>query len=324
MRVTVYGVGAVGGWIAARLARSGMFVNVVARGKTLEVLKAKGLTLCSPQDEFTVSVNADSDPRKFGVQDCIVLAVKAPALRDVAQELAPLLGPDTTVVTAMNGVPWWFFHQLGGSLADRRLASVDPDGAIAQAIPSSHILGCVVHATCSAPAPATVRYFGGDGLIIGEPSGVLSDRVRCVAYLLNQAGIKTEVSEAIRSDAWYKLWGNLCINPISALTGATVDRIMADPALSDVVTRMMLEAQSIGICLGIPMHQSIEERQELLKTIGVFKSSMLQDMEAGRMIELDALVGAVSELGHLVGVPTPSIDTVLSLTRMAAQTRGLY
>lgn len=324
MKVTVFGAGAIGGWIGARLANSGVSINVIARGDTFEALRSNGLTLISNGERLQASVNVECDAARLGIQDLVVLAVKAPALRGAAAQMKPLLGPDTVVVAAMNGVPWWFFHRFGDSLAGTQIESVDPGGAIARAIPPRQVVGCVVHAACILEAPAVINQFSGNKLILGEPSGGYTSRVRSLVDLFNSAGIETHASSQIQNDVWYKLWGNLCINPISSLTGATVDRIIADSDLRELLTKMMLEARTLGRRLGVSIDESPESRLQLLGSLGAFKSSMLQDADAGRKIELDALVGAVSELGRLVGVPTPTIDAILGLTRVNAQMRGLY
>lgn len=324
MKIAIFGAGAVGGWIGARLAQYGIAVNVVARGATFEALSTDGLTLIANGERLRVTVNVERDAARLGVQDLVVVSVKAPGLREAAEQMKPLLGPDTTVITAMNGVPWWFFHQFGGHLADTQLECVDPGGAIARAIPSRQVVGCVVHAACILERPAVVHQFAGNKLIIGEPSGGETGRVQRLATLFNRAGIETRTSNQIQHDVWYKLWGNLCINPISAITGATIDKIIADPTLRELIARMMLEARAVGNKLGISIDESPADRLQLLGSLGPFKSSMLQDVDSGRKIELDAVVGAVSELGRLAGVPTPWIDVILGLTRVNAQMRGLY
>ncbi len=253
-----------------------------------------------------------------------MIAVKAPSLASVAQQIAPLIGPDTVVLTAMNGVPWWFLDGFGGALAGQALASVDPSGDIAQAIPAKHVIGCVVHASCSLDAPGVVRHHFGDGLIVGEPAGGLSDRVQTLAALLQKAGFKATASPQIQKDIWYKLWGNMTVNPISALTGATTDLILGDDLVRGFVSAVMLEAKAIGERIGIPIDQQPEDRHAVTRKLGAFKTSMLQDVEAGKPVELDALVSAVRELGQLTGVATPFTDALLGLSRLQTQTLGLY
>jgi 2-dehydropantoate 2-reductase len=265
-----------------------------------------------------------AEPAELGVQDLVVLAVKAPALAEVARHIGPLLGPDTVVLTAMNGVPWWFFQGFGGALAGTRLMTVDPTGAIAAALPAAQVIGAVVHASCSMDAPGVVRHHFGRGLILGEPSGAASPRLQALAALLSAAGFEASVSAQIQRDIWYKLWGNMTVNPISALTGATTDLILDDPLLRDFISGVMLEAREIGARLGIPISQQPEDRHAVTRKLGAFKTSMLQDVEAGKPVELDALVGVVRELGQLTGVATPLTDALLGLARVQARVRGLY
>ena len=323
-KVCIYGAGAIGGWIGARLAAQGLAVNAVARGATLAALQQQGLRLREGATEQSVPVRAVAEPAALGVQDLVVLAVKAPAMADVALRIAPLLGPDTVVLTAMNGVPWWFFQGFGGALAETRLMAVDPTGAIAAAISASQVIGAVVHASCSLDAPGVVRHHFGRGLILGEPSGAASPRVQALAGLLRAAGFEASVSAQIQRDVWYKLWGNMTVNPISALTGATTDLILDDPLVREFVSGVMLEARDIGARIGIPISQQPEDRHAVTRKLGAFKTSMLQDLEAGRPVELDALVGVVRELGQLTGVATPLTDAVLGLARVQARVRGLY
>ena len=322
--ICIYGAGAIGGWIGARLAAQGAAVSLVARGATLTALQQQGLRLREGASERTYSVRAVAEPAELGVQDLVVLAVKAPALAEVARHIGPLLGPDTVVLTAMNGVPWWFFQGFGGALAGTRLMTVDPTGAIAAALPAAQVIGAVVHASCSMDAPGVVRHHFGRGLILGEPSGAASPRLQALAALLSAAGFEASVSAQIQRDIWYKLWGNMTVNPISALTGATTDLILDDPLLRDFISGVMLEAREIGARLGIPISQQPEDRHAVTRKLGAFKTSMLQDVEAGKPVELDALVGVVRELGQLTGVATPLTDALLGLARVQARVRGLY
>jgi 2-dehydropantoate 2-reductase len=325
MKVCIYGAGAIGGWIGARLAQAGCAVAVVARGKTLDALKRDGLTLIDGPTRFTAPVKASDDPRALGVQELVVVAVKAPALPAVAERIAPLLGPATIVLTAMNGVPWWFLQGgFGGAAAGQRLQAVDPGGKIDAAIPSKHIVGGVVHASCMLDAPGVVRHHFGNGLIIGEPSGEATPRVQRLGELLSRAGYDTRVSPRIQRDVWYKLWGNMTANPISALTGATTDLLLDDELVLGFASSIMLEAKEIGARIGVPIADSPEDRHKVTRKLGAFKTSMLQDVEAGRPIELDALVTAVRELGQRTGVATPFTDALLGLARVRARRLGLY
>jgi 2-dehydropantoate 2-reductase len=323
-KTCIYGAGAIGGWIGAKLARMGGQVSAVARGATLEALRANGLRLQEAGEVLQVPVRASAEPGELGVQDLVVIAVKAPAMAEVARHVAPLLGPDTIVLTAMNGVPWWFFEGFGGRFAGTRLRSVDPQGAIARAIPAQHIVGCVVHASCALREPGFVQHHFGNGLILGEPSGEVTQRVRRLADLLAAAGFDTRVSEQIQRDAWYKLWGNMTVNPVSAFTGATTDRILDDELVREFISRVMLEAREIGERVGIPIDQRPEDRHQVTRKLGAFKTSMLQDVEAGRPVELDALVTVVREMGQMTGVATPFTDALLGLARLHARVHGLY
>ena len=320
----IYGAGAIGGWLGAGLAAAGCHVSMVARGATLSALQQHGLRVQSGSDTRSFPVQASADPATLGVQDLVVIAVKAPALLDVARHIAPLIGPDTMVLTAMNGVPWWFFQGFGGSYAGTQLKAVDPSGEIAAAIPAASIIGCVVHASCSVDAPGVVHHHFGNGLIIGEPSGLITDRVQAVSQLLQRAGFTASVSAQIQKDAWYKLWGNMTVNPISAITGATTDLILGDPLVRDLISKIMLEAKETGARIGLPIDQQPEDRHAVTLKLGAFKTSMLQDVEAGKAVELDALVTVVRELGQLTGVPTPFTDALLGLSRLHARMHGLY
>ena len=324
MKVCIYGAGAIGGWIGSGLARAGCSVSVVARGATLDALQLHGLRLQQGERFMSQAVASSASPEEFGVQDLVVLAVKAPSLPEVVQHIAPLLGPDTVVLAAMNGVPWWFLQGFGGELANKRLISVDPDGELAKAIPAAHIIGCVVHASCSQEEPGLVRHQFGNTLILGEPSGEKTARLQKLAALLEKAGFEVSVSEQIQKDIWFKLWGNMTVNPISALTGATTDLIMADELVRGFISRVMLEAKEIGARIGINIDQQPEDRHQVTLKLGAVKTSMLQDVEAGKALELDALVAAVRELGQLTGVATPFTDALLGLARLKAQVHGLY
>ncbi|MEO8024470.1 2-dehydropantoate 2-reductase [Polaromonas sp.] len=323
-KACIYGAGAIGGWTGVGLAAAGCKVSVVARGATLEALNSQGLRVVSAAGTRSAAVQASADPAALGVQDLVIIAVKAPALLDVARHIAPLIGPDTLVLTAMNGVPWWFFHGFGGSYAGTTLKAVDATGEIAAAIPAANVIGCVVHASCSVDAPGLIRHHFGNGLIIGEPSGAQSPRVQALAELLVRAGFAASVSAQIQKDAWYKLWGNMTVNPISAFTGATTDRILGDELVRDFISKIMLEAKEIGARIGIPIDQQPEDRHAVTLKLGAFKTSMLQDVEAGKAVELDALVSVVKELGELTQVPTPFTDALLGLSRLHARVHGLY
>lgn len=319
-KICIVGCGAIGGWIGAGLARAGCEISVFARGSTLTALQSHGLRLGDEQH----TVKASAVAAELGVQDLVVMAVKAPALQDVVRQIAPLIGSQTVVLTAMNGVPWWFFQGFGGALAGTQLQAVDASGDIAAAIPAANVIGCVVHASCSVDAPGVINHHFGNGLILGEPSGVDSERVQALAALLTQAGFAASVSPQVQKDVWYKLWGNMTVNPVSALTGATTDLIMGDELVRNFVSSVMLEAKEIGNRIGIPIEQQPSDRHQVTLKLGAFKTSMLQDVEAGKAVELDALVTVVKELGTLTGVTTPFTDALLGLSRLQARVRGLY
>lgn len=324
-RVAIYGAGAIGGWLGARLAAAGCTVTAVARGQTLAALQRDGLRLQEDGQERRWPILASDNPAALGPQDMVVLAVKAPALVEVAQKMAPLLSPHTLVLTAMNGVPWWFLqHGFGGPMAGQPLRSVDPHGHIADAIAPRRVLGCVVHASCSLAAPAVVRHNVGNRLIIGEPDGRLSPRARALHALLQTAGFQAELTAGIQQEIWYKLWGNMTVNPLCALTGATADKLLDDTLVRAFMSRVMLEARDIGARLGIPITDSPEDRHAVTRQLGALRPSMLQDVDAGKAVEIDALLSAVRELGQLAGVATPDTDTLLGLSRVHARRLGLY
>ena len=324
MKVCIYGAGAIGGWIGHALARSGAVVSVVARGSTLLALKQHGLRLKQGGVTTAQPVAASSSPQALGVQDLVIISVKGPALVAVARQIAPLIGPTTVVLTAMNGVPWWFLNGFGGAYAGHALTSIDPGGEIGNALPAPQVVGCVVHASCSVNEPGLVQHHFGNRLIIGEPSGKKTDRVQQLVALLSNAGFETQLSDQIQKDIWYKLWGNMTVNPISALTGATTDLIMDDTLVRGFISSVMLEAKEVGARLGIAIDQQPEDRHAVTMKLGAFKTSMLQDVEAGKPVELDALVTAVKELGEMTNVPTPYTDALLGLARLQARVKGLY
>ena len=324
MKVCIYGAGAIGGWIGHGLARAGASVSVVARGATLDALRANGLQLIQAGSATAQAVACSAVPQELGVQDVVVISVKAPALAEVAKGIAPLIGPNTVVMTAMNGVPWWFLHGFGGAFAGHSLTSIDPHARIASQIAPQHIVGCVVHASCSVDAPGIVRHHFGNKLIIGEPSGVATARATQLAALFAAAGFEAQLSEQIQKDIWFKLWGNMTVNPVSALTGATTDLILNDELVRTFISSVMLEAREIGHRLGIEIDQQPADRHAVTLKLGAFKTSMLQDVEAGKAVELDALVTAVKELGTLTQVATPYTDALLGLARLQARVRGLY
>lgn len=324
MKVCIIGAGAIGGLISTKLAIAGACdLSVLARGRTLKALREHGLRMKTAGQMLQVPVCAEEHPSALGEQDVVFIAVKGPALASVATAIAPLIGRKTMIVPAMNGVPWWFAHAIP-ALGDRPLASVDPTGSISAAIPARQVLGCVVHASSSTPEPGVVDHKFGQGLIIGEAFGGHSDRAAALGELLSGAGFDTTVSANIRYDIWYKLWGNLTMNPVSAITGATVDKILGDPLVREFCSAAMCEAAAVGASMGCAIDQAPDDRHSVTAKLGAFKTSMLQDVEAGREIELDAIVGAVQEIAKRLGVPAPNIDALLGLTRLFGRVHGVY
>ena len=322
MKVAIVGLGAVGGLIAARLASAGHEVSALARGETLARVRERGLIVESAGSRSVARFTVSDDAASLGAQELVVIALKAPALQAVAPQISALLDASTLVLPAMNGVPWWFMPAAAPTEAP--LASVDPGGLLLAQLPLARVLGCVVHLASSCPEPGVVRHGFGERLIVGEPAGGESPRVRTVCAALASAGFQAEASADVRRELWYKLWGNMTMNPVSALTGAESGAILDDPLVHAFMMRAMAEAALIGERIGCPIAQSGEERMGLARKLGSFKTSMLQDTLAGRPIELDALVTAVHEIGARVGIATPNIGALLGLTRLMAQQRGLY
>jgi 2-dehydropantoate 2-reductase len=327
MKVGLVGAGAIGCWLGARLVhqtQTPVQLSVLARGESLQAIQAHGVQLSIAGQNLQAPVQASDKAADLGVQDLVLVALKAPALSEVAAQLTPLIGPHTVVLTAMNGVPWWFLQGQAVATGPTRLHTIDPDGVIERAIPANQVLGCVVHASCALLGRGHAKHHFGNGLIVGEPLGGRSERAERTVALLCAAGFDATLSTHIQKDIWYKLWGNMTVNPISAMTGATTDQVLADPQVRAFMSRVMLEAQSIGARLGLPIDQQPEDRHAITAKLGKFKSSMLQDVEARRVVELDALVSAVRELGQRTGVDTPFTDALLGLSRLHAQGLGLY
>ncbi|MGH6613340.1 2-dehydropantoate 2-reductase [Sphingomonas sp.] len=324
MKIGIVGAGAIGGWLGVRLARSGHAVSVLARGDTLAALSDRAWRLEIGGETLDVKVRASERAEALGPQDVVFVTVKGPALPALARTLTPLVGADTIVVPAMNGVPWWFLLGGGGELSTTPLASVDPDGAITSAIPLDRVLGCVVHAAATLRGPGNVIHKAGNRLILGEPSGAASPRLDAVADALIAAGFDVERSDRIRYDIWYKLWGNMTMNPISAITAATCDKVLDDPLVAAFALRAMAEAQAIGARIGCAIPERGEDRNAVTRQLGAFKTSMLQDAEAGRPLEIDQLIAAPREIARMLAMDTPNIDALLGLTRLFAQTKDLY
>ncbi|ANY83179.1 2-dehydropantoate 2-reductase (plasmid) [Microvirga ossetica] len=324
MRVAVVGVGAIGGWMAFKMAQAGFEVSALARGATLTALREYGVRLRRGDEVGSYPIKASDNASALGKQDLVVLAVKGPALAAAAPAASALLGPDTIVLPAMNGVPWWFFEGLPGPFSGRRLTAIDPDGQIDVAMPARHVIGCVVHAACTTSEPGVTVQRAGNGLIVGESHGGGSARLDRVTEVLRGSGFDVEVSSRIQQAIWYKLWGNMTMNPISAITGATADRILDDPLVRAFILRVMAEAAQIGDKIGCPITESGEDRNAVTRKLGAFKTSMLQDVEAGRPIELDVLLSAPREIAQWLGIETPAMDGLLGLARLFGRSRGLY
>jgi 2-dehydropantoate 2-reductase len=323
MKICIFGAGAIGGLVGAKLAIKGdAEVSLIARGAHLAAMRERGLCLKSEAGETTVKVTATSDPAELGPQDYVFLALKAHSIPGILDSLKPLLGPATAVVTAQNGVPWWYFYKHGGEYEGRRIEAVDPSGRIWQAIGPHRAIGCVVHPAAEIEAPGIIRHVEGDRLPLGEPSGKKTARIAKLAEILVAAGLRAPIRPQIRTEIWVKLWGNVSFNPISALTEATLEQICGDQNVRQVARAMMVEAQAIAEALGIKFAIDVDRRIAGAAAVGAHKTSMLQDLELGRPMEIDALVTAVQELGRMTGQPTPTIDIILALVRQRAKLAG--
>jgi 2-dehydropantoate 2-reductase len=328
MKVCIVGLGAVGGllaaWLVQRTPPGQVQVSALARGATLAAVQQQGLGLHTEAGITYLPLQASDSAAALGVQDLVIVAVKGPALAAVGPAIAQLCGPHTTVMSAMNGVPWWFFDGQPGPCQGLVLHSVDAGGAVRAQIASAQVLGCVVHLSSTQPVPGQVRHINGNGLIVGAATQPSRVDEKAVASLLTQAGFAVTVSPHIQRDVWFKLWGNMTMNPISALTGAASDRVLDDELVRSFLSAVMLEAQALGAAIGIPIEQTPQERHAITRKLGSFKTSMLQDTLAGRPLEIDALVGAVREIGVHLGQATPFMDALLGMVRLMAREKGLY
>lgn len=325
MKICIFGAGAIGGLVGAKLAAKGEAeVSLVARGPHLAAMRSQGLTLKEAGGEINVRVAATDRPAELDIQDYVFLALKAHSVPGVLDSLKPLLGPDTAVVTAQNGLPWWYFYRQGGPHEGRRIEAVDPGGRIWQEIGPERAIGCVVHPAAEIEAPGVIRHVEGDRFPVGEASGEKSERVRALSRAFVAAGLRSPVRPQIRTEIWTKLWGNLSFNPISALTGGTLAEIVADEGTRALARRMMLEAQTIAEKLEVRFAVDVDRRIAGAAEVGAHKTSMLQDLQLGRPLEINALVTAVQELGRLVEEPTPAIDAVLALVKQRARLAGCY
>ncbi|MBR9769289.1 MAG: 2-dehydropantoate 2-reductase, partial [Rhodobacteraceae bacterium] len=321
----IFGAGAIGGYMGVKLAKAGADVSLVARGPHLAAMQEKGLTLIEEEGETTTApVTASDDPAALGVQDYVIVTLKAHSVPPVVSKMAPLIGPNTTIVSGVNGVPWWYFHKLEGAHEGTRLDSVDPGNVQWNGFGPDRVLGCVVYPAAEVIEPGVIKHIEGNRFSLGEPDGSKSDRAQALSKILANAGLKAPVRPKLRDEIWVKLWGNLSFNPISALTHATLDVLCTDEGTRAVARNMMVEAQEIAERLGVKFPIDVDRRIAGGAAVGAHRTSMLQDLDQGRPMEIDALVASVQELGRVTGVPTPTIDTVLGLIRLRARTAGLY
>ncbi|MCG8562043.1 MAG: 2-dehydropantoate 2-reductase [Hyphomicrobiales bacterium] len=324
MKICIYGAGAVGGYLGVMLKRAGADVSLIARGAHLKAMTENGLKLLMEGEELVAEMPATDDPKTLGPQDTVIVALKAHQAWEVADQMVPLLGPDTAVVTAQNGVPWWYFYGFEGQYANLRIESVDPGDRQWNAIGPERAIGCTVYPAAEIVEPGVIRHIYGNKFGLGEPTREETDRVVRLSELFEQAGLRAPVLPEIRNDIWLKLWGNLCFNPISALTHATLDVVATDPGTRALARNMMLEAQRIGRRIGVHFRVDVERRINGAARVGAHRTSMLQDLDRGRPLEIDALLTSVQEMGRLVDVDTPYIDSVLALVQQMGRVAGVY
>jgi len=325
MKICIFGAGAIGGYMAVKMIEAGVDVSLIARGPHLAAMKDRGLTLIEEDGtRTTVPVTASDNPSDLGPQDYLILTLKAHSVPSVVETMQPLIDDKTTIVSGVNGVPWWYFHQLEGPYEGTRLASVDPGNAQWDGFGPDRVLGCVVYPAAEVIEPGVIKHVEGNRFSLGEPDGSKSERALALSEILSSAGLKVPVRPRIRDEIWVKLWGNLSFNPISALTHATLDVLCTDPGTRSVARGMMLEAREIAEMLGVKFPIDVERRIDGGAAVGAHKTSMWQDLDAGRPMEIDALITAVQELGQLTQTPTPTIDTVLALIQLRAKMAGLY
>ncbi len=323
MRICIFGAGAIGGYMGAKLAQAGADVSLVARGPHLAAMRQNGLTLIEDGARTTHAVTASDDPADLGPQDYVIVTLKAHSVPPVVDRIKQLMGKGSTIVSGVNGVPWWYFHKLGGPLDGTRLHSVDPGNVQWDGFGPDNVLGCVVYPAAEVSEPGVIHHIEGNRFSLGEPDGTKSDRAMALSRALTDGGLKAPVRPRLRDEIWVKLWGNLSFNPISALTGATLDVLCTDPGTRAVARAMMVEAQEIAETLGVKFPIDVDRRIDGGAAVGAHRTSMLQDLDAGRPMEIDALVGSVQELGRITDIPTPTIDTVLSLIRLRERSAGL-
>jgi 2-dehydropantoate 2-reductase len=324
MKICIFGAGAIGGYMGAKLAQVGADVSLVARGPHLKAMRENGLRLIEEDGETTVKVTASDNAADLGPQDYVIVTLKAHSVPPVVPKMQPLIGENTTIVSGVNGVPWWYFHKVGGPLEGTRLESVDPGNAQWDGFGPDRVLGCVVYPAAEVIEPGVVKHIEGTRFSLGEPDGTKSDRAVALSQALAAAGLKAPVRPKIRDEIWVKLWGNLSFNPISALTHATLETLCTDPGTREVARNMMLEAQTIAEKLGVKFPIDVDRRIQGGAEVGAHRTSMLQDLDMGRPMEIDALVGSVQELGRVTDTPTPTIDTVMALVALRGKVAGLY
>ncbi len=324
MKIAIYGAGAIGGHVGALLAMQQADVTLIARGPHLAAMQKDGLRLIDADGEHVVHPKCTDDPAEAGPQDYIIITLKAPSVPGIVDSLKPMMTPGTTIVTAMNGIPFWYFYKEGGPWEGHRLETVDPGGRLWEAIGPERCIGCVVWTSGEIAAPGVVRHIYGNRMPLGEPDGSRSERATELSQVLIAAGLKSPVRPKIRSEMWMKLWGNLSFNPVSVLTHATLETLATSKDSQPVIRAMMLEAEAIAKKLGIEFAMDVDARSKSAEEVGAHKTSMLQDLELGRAMEIDALVGVVSEMGRLVGVPTPTIDMILGLVIQRAREAGCH
>ena len=324
MKICIFGAGAIGGYMGAKLAEAGADVSLVARGPHLKAMRENGLRLIEESGESTVEVTASDDAGDLGPQDYVIVTLKAHSVPAVVPKMQPLIGENTTIVSGVNGVQWWYFHKSGTDLEGTRLETVDPGNAQWDGFGPDRVLGCVVYPAAEVIEPGVVKHIEGNRFSLGEPDGTKSDRALALSKALSAAGLKAPVRPKLRDEIWVKLWGNLSFNPISALTHATLDVLCTDPGTREVARNMMLEAQEIADKLGVKFPIDVDRRIKGGAEVGAHRTSMLQDLDQGRPMEIDALVGSVQELGRVTNTPTPTIDAVLTLTALRGRVAGLY
>jgi 2-dehydropantoate 2-reductase len=324
MKICIFGAGAIGGFMGLMLKRGGADVSLIARGGHLDAIKEGGLELLIDGEMLHEDFEASDNPADLGPQDYVIVGLKSHQAWEVADDIKPLLGPETAVVTAQNGVPWWYFYDLEGPHKNRRLASVDPENRQWNAIGPERVIGCTVYPATELAGPGVIRHIYGNRFGLGEPNGEKTQRLEKLAAAMDAGGLSAKIYDNIRDDIWLKLWGNLCFNPISALTHATLDVVATAPGTRSLARAMMIEAQTIGEALGVHFRVDVTRRIDGAARVGAHRTSMLQDLERGRPLELDALLTAVQEMGQITGVKTPYIDAVLALVQQMGEVAGVY